>query len=94
MSIEFKTLPIIRYGTDPMAEALERKRQLVLKSSWRPPKCAVPWTLPEESDYRAMNPHLYEAGARRSFAELASSGMIDRELAEVMDRDNVLPFIR
>lgn len=40
------------------AAALERNRQKVLDSAWRPLKCAVPWTPAEEPGYRERNPQL------------------------------------
>lgn len=86
-------IDFIDYGVPLLSEAyaagLERQRQKVLESAWRPSRCVVPWTPAEESDYRAMNPHLHAEGKRQQFRAIAASGIVERELAEVA---NVVPF--
>lgn len=45
---EFMVIPhTLNLPTRDMSAALERKRQAVLSSGFRPKRCAVPWPEPE-----------------------------------------------
>jgi hypothetical protein len=52
---DFNPLPHdVKYPSESMAAALERRRQAVLQDPWRPKKCTIPWPAAARNRFRSL----------------------------------------